>query len=124
LSSWSGTAGSTSRGFLARSESGTAPRCDRGGWEAFGSFVEFQLYRSDETCYCVNTKPETLTIKASEKIFGKIAVQVFSPRNRPEEELFRVRIGEYFGSDMVKWWNYKILLSLRHKQFLIGINVC
>jgi len=69
---------------------------------------EFQLYRSDETCYCVNTKPETLTIRASEKISGKIAVQIFSPRNRPEQELFRVRIGEYFGSDMVKWWNYGI----------------
>src|ERR1019366_5349344 len=32
LSSWSVAGGSASGGFLARSESGVAPGCDRGGW--------------------------------------------------------------------------------------------
>lgn len=70
--------------------------------------VEFHVYRMDEACYCIKTKAETATIRASEKVLGKIAVQIFSPRNNPEQELFRVRIGEFFGSDMLKWWNYGI----------------
>src|ERR1700729_1299984 len=38
LSSESVAAGAASRGFLARSESGVAPGCDKGGWEALRSF--------------------------------------------------------------------------------------
>jgi hypothetical protein len=37
FSSWSVAEGSASGGLLARSESGVAPRCDRGGWGASGS---------------------------------------------------------------------------------------
>ncbi len=68
--------------------------------------VEFHVYRIDEGCVCI--KAETSTIKASEKILGKTAVQIFSRRNDPEQELFRVRVGKFVGSDMVKWWNYGI----------------
>ena len=37
FNSWSVAAGSESGGFLARSESGVAPGCDRGGWGALRS---------------------------------------------------------------------------------------
>src|ERR1700730_10448180 len=37
VSSWSVAEGSASGGLLARSESGVAPRCDRGGWGALRS---------------------------------------------------------------------------------------
>jgi hypothetical protein len=37
FSSWSVAHGSTSGGFLARSESGGAPGCDKGGWGALRS---------------------------------------------------------------------------------------
>src|SRR2546422_1187188 len=70
--------------------------------------VEFRIYRIDEGCVCINTKAETSTIRASEKVIGERAVQIFSPRNSPKQELFRVRIGKFSGSDMVKWWNYGI----------------
>ena len=71
--------------------------------------VEFHLYSVDKGCICIRTTAETSTIRASEKTLGKIAVQIFSARNSPGQELFRVRIGEFHGSDMVKWWNYGIV---------------
>jgi len=70
--------------------------------------LEFHIYHTDEACSCINTKAETSTIRSSEKVLGKIAVQIFSARNGPEQELFRVKIGKFVDSDMVKWWNYGI----------------
>ena len=37
INSWPVAAGSESRGLLARSESGIAPGCERGGWGALRS---------------------------------------------------------------------------------------
>lgn len=54
-------------------------------------------------------RQQTETLRSSEKQVGKVLYQVFRQRGQPNQELFRVPIGRYFGQELVRLWNCGIV---------------
>src|SRR5665213_1587519 len=61
----------------------------------------------------LNAKPRknTATVTSSEQRVGKVVYQVFHFREEPKLEAFRVDIGSYEKGQLVKDWNYGIILE-------------
>jgi hypothetical protein len=69
---------------------------------------KFALFKLDESCVCIQTQNLTQTARATEVQTANSFYQVFWSRTIPNHELFRVRVGDVFRGDVVKWWNYGV----------------
>jgi hypothetical protein len=54
-------------------------------------------------------KSDSATLISAEQRVGDIEYQVFSLRNAPKREAFRVDIGFYYQKQLVKDWNYGLI---------------
>ena len=70
--------------------------------------AQFRLYVEDKSCVCISTKKQTKTITAFETRSNKFVYQVFRSRFDTKRELFRVKVGRFEGSEVLKLWNYGI----------------